>query len=153
MRYEFKEDKEVYGDLIFESKFWKLFLAPSQKCLGTSVLVLKREAVNLRELTSQEWDEFGLIVKDIEVTMNKSFNPDLYNWACFKNAAYRDESGEVKAQIHWHIHPRYRDPVIFEGVEFIDPNFGYPPSLGEKTIPDELREKIIGHVRVNFDGR
>ncbi|MDR2831208.1 MAG: HIT family protein [Methanobrevibacter sp.] len=147
MKYEFNEGKNIYGDLIFESKFWKLFLAPSQRYLGTSVLVLKREAKNLRDLTPREWKEFSLIVKDSELAMNRSFNPDLYNWACFKNAAYRDESGEVKAKVHWHIHPRYKDPVIFEELKFIDPDFGYPPRLGKKTIPDELREKIIKHLR------
>ncbi|MDR3292046.1 MAG: HIT family protein [Methanobrevibacter sp.] len=150
MKYEFREEKNVYGDLIFESKFWKLFLAPSQRYLGTSVLALKREVMNLRDLTSQEWKEFSLIVKNTEIAMNKSFEPDLYNWACFKNAAYRNESGEIKAQIHWHLHPRYKDPVIFEGIEFTDPDFGYPPGLKEKTIPDELREKIIIHIRINF---
>lgn len=146
MKYEFKEGKSIYGDLIFESKFWKLFLAPSQRYLGTSVLALKREATNLRDLIPQEWEEFSLIVKDSELAMNRSFNPDLYNWACFKNAAYRVNQ-EFKAKIHWHLHPRYKDPVTFEGVKFIDPDFGYPPRLGEKTIPDELREKIIKHFR------
>jgi diadenosine tetraphosphate (Ap4A) HIT family hydrolase len=148
MEYEFKQEKDIYGDLIFETKLWKLFLAPSQTCLGTGVLALKRPASNLRDLNSQEWKEFSLIVKDLEIAIEKAFNPDLYNWACFKNAAYRE--GEVNAQIHWHVHPRYKNPVIFEGVKFEDENFGYPPTLKEKTIPNELRKKIIKHIQTKL---
>jgi diadenosine tetraphosphate (Ap4A) HIT family hydrolase len=145
MKYEFKESKNIYGDLIFETKLWRLFLTPSQICLGTCILALKRSITNLKDLNSEEWKEFSLIVKDLEIAIEKAFNPDLYTWACYKNASYRDKN--VNAQVHWHFHPRYRNPIIFEGFKFEDKTFGFPISLKEKTIPNEIRKKIIKHIQ------
>ncbi|MDR2873313.1 MAG: HIT family protein [Methanobrevibacter sp.] len=127
MEYEFKQGSDIHGDLILKTNLWKL-------------LTLKRPAENLRDLKPEEWKEFNLIAKDLEIAIEKAFNPDLYNWLCFKNAAYLE--GNTNAQIHWHVRPRYRKPIIFEGFKFEDTIFGYPPSLKEKTIPDELRKKI-----------
>jgi diadenosine tetraphosphate (Ap4A) HIT family hydrolase len=149
LNYVFKDAKELYGDLILEGHYWRLFLAPSQRYLGTCVLNLKRNVPNLRDLNPEEWKEFSQIVKDLEIVINRVFNPSLYNWACFKNASFRKDTKEVP-QIHWHFHPRYETPITFKGITFEDKEFGYPPKLKAKEIPEELRKDIINHIRNVF---
>jgi len=90
----------VYGDLIRETENWKIYLAPNQMYLGTCVVVLKRSSRNLMDLKRGEWFDFVEIVKKLEFGLKRAFNPTLFNWSCFKNAAYRNNP--PNPEIHWH---------------------------------------------------
>ncbi|KZX16265.1 hypothetical protein MBCUT_09430 [Methanobrevibacter cuticularis] len=138
---EFAKEHELYGELIITSRYWELFLAPSQRYLGTCVLKLKRDCPNLRDLNTEEWCEFTDLVKNIEEAIIDVFNPDLFNWSCFKNASFRKSN--PKPQIHWHIHPRYENPVFFEGLKFEDPDFGYIPRPITEKIPKNIQTKML----------
>ena len=54
-------------------------------------MALKRQCQSLSELKDSEWDDFKFLVRKMETIVNEAFHPDLYNWSCFKNAAFRDE--------------------------------------------------------------
>jgi diadenosine tetraphosphate (Ap4A) HIT family hydrolase len=142
---EFSEEFALYGDLIVATKYWKLFLAPSQRYLGTCVLSLNRECSDLKFLKKEEWEEYSILVKDIEIAIGDIFSPDLFNWSCFKNAAFRDEN--PKPEVHWHIHPRYKEIAIFDGIEFEDPDFGYVPQPITKKIPENTKNKMKDLIR------
>jgi diadenosine tetraphosphate (Ap4A) HIT family hydrolase len=137
-----------YGDLIYETGYWMIFLAPSQRYLGTCVVALKRHCRDLSELEKEEWIDFGLTVAGLENSTFKSFNPTLYNWSCFKNSTFRDENPDP--EIHWHFIPRYKDEVEFGGLKFRDPDFGYLPQAIERKIPEEVMEKIKLKIKKNL---
>ncbi|WP_409199593.1 HIT family protein [Methanobrevibacter sp. DSM 116169] len=144
------EKSNFYGDLIFSTDYWGLFLAPDQTYLGTCVLILKRDCTGLRNLKKKEWIEFNELVKTIELGFMDTFDVTLFNWACAANLAFRDNETHIKPQVHWHMHPRYKNPVIFNGLKFIDENFGYAPRPSSKKLEDDLRRKIIEKIRENF---
>ncbi|MCK9150342.1 HIT family protein [Methanobacterium alcaliphilum] len=129
-----------YGTQIYEFDKWILYLAPSQRYFGTCVLALKRQCRDLMDLNQSEWLEFGEIVKLLEESLTSLFQPDLFNWSCFKNSAFRSDNPEP--EIHWHLMPRYKNPVTFNGTIFEDPDFGYIPQPITKTIPAELMEML-----------
>jgi diadenosine tetraphosphate (Ap4A) HIT family hydrolase len=129
-----------YGMIMEETSHWIIFLAPSQRYLGTCVVALKRKCNNLSELEDKEWTDFIQIVRRIEQSVNKAFNPTLFNWSCFKNAAYRDENHNP--EIHWHFIPRYREEIEFGGIKFVDPDFGYIPQPIARKVPSEVMSKI-----------
>mgnify|MGYP001281113943 CR=1 FL=1 len=129
-----------YGRLITEKCHWTIHLAPSQRYLGTCVIVLKRQCNNLSELRSEEWKEFNVIVQEIENALNHLFKPTLFNWSCFKNAAFRVEN--PKPQIHWHFIPRYKELTVFEGVKFEDLDFGYIPQPINREISEDVMETM-----------
>lgn len=137
-----------YGDLIEETSYWMIFLAPSQRYLGTCVVALKRQCQSLSELEDTEWKDFILTVRRMENSLNKAFHPTLYNWSCFKNAAYRE--GEPNPEIHWHFIPRYDYQVEFEGLKFDDPDFGYIPQPIARIIPGEVMGKIKSEIKKNL---
>ncbi len=138
----------AYGDILFEGKYWQIYLAPSQRYLGTCVVVLKRYSKNLRELETAEWIEFSEIVKMLEECIKKTFNPTLFNWSCFMNSAYRVDP--PNPEVHWHLIPRYNYNIIFEGLEFTDPDFGYIPRPIERKIPKVIMDKIISKLKKNL---
>lgn len=138
----------AYGNLIYETKHWMIFLAPSQRFLGTGVVVLKRHCGRLSELKSEEWDEFEKIVQKLETTLTKLFNPTLFNWSCFMNKAYRTSPPDP--EIHWHFIPRYAQKTEFEGLNFEDPDFGYIPQPIERKIPENVMKKLMDAIKRNL---
>lgn len=145
---EYCQIEEGYGDLIWETTYWLIFLAPSQRYLGTCVVAQKKGCKDLSGLKKEEWSEFGLIVKRLEETLKTIFNPTLFNWSCFKNATFRQKN--PKPEVHWHFIPRYKEEVVFGGLKFKDPDFGYIPQPITQRIPPQvqknLKKKIETHL-------
>ena len=129
-----------YGELIKETSYWMIFLAPSQRYLGTCVVALKRRCQNLSEVQDEEWKDFVQLVRKIENGIKKAFKPTLFNWSCFNNMAFREE--DPNPEIHWHFIPRYQEDVNFSGLEFHDPEFGYIPQPIKIELPPEIMAKI-----------
>ncbi len=138
-------DRGSYGKLITEREYWNIFLAPSQRYLGTCVIAIKRQCSNLSELEDVEWMEFSGIVREMESITNKLFNPTLFNWSCFKNAAYRSDN--PNPEVHWHFIPRYDSEVEFFGVKFEDPDFGYIPQPITREIPKEVMCSMLSELK------
>ena len=129
-----------YGELMEETPYWMIFLAPSQRYLGTCVVALKRRCHSLSELNNEEWKDFIQIVRKMENSVNKAFKPTLFNWSCFKNMAFRE--GDPHPEIHWHFLPRYQKDVDFSGLKFHDPDFGYIPQPIKRELPHEIMDEI-----------
>jgi diadenosine tetraphosphate (Ap4A) HIT family hydrolase len=133
-----------YGDVLFETSYWIIYLAPSQRYLGTCVVALKRHCKDLSQVEKNEWVDFGIIVHKLELALQKTFKPTLYNWSCFKNSTFRTK--KPNPEIHWHFIPRYQDEVDFEGVKFRDQDFGYIPQPIKQEISLKLREKLVNAI-------
>lgn len=142
-----------YGKIIDETALWEIYLAPSQRYLGTCVVALKRHCRDLSQVEDKEWVDFAIVVRKLEKSLDQSFHPTLFNWSCFKNSVFRSEN--PNPNIHWHFIPRYKDLVNFEGTIFQDPDFGYIPLPVKKDIPEEMMEKIAiiikKHLKVPLD--
>nr|WP_243687749.1 hypothetical protein [Methanobacterium formicicum] len=52
-----------YGELIGETTHWMVYLAPSQRYLGTCVVALKRHCNNLSQVSNEEWTDFARVVQ------------------------------------------------------------------------------------------
>lgn len=67
------------------------------------------------------------------------------------NDAYQE--AEPLPHVHWHVRPRYRQPVSFQGREFADPEFGrhYVRNRDEDHIAsNELRLAIRDSLRHTY---
>ncbi|MGB7969105.1 MAG: HIT family protein [Methanobacterium sp.] len=140
--------KVSYGKLITERKYWNIFLAPSQRYLGTCVIAIKRHCPNLSELEDVEWIEFSNIVAEMETVIKKLFNPTLFNWSCFKNAAYR--SSNPDPEVHWHLIPRYDSEIEFHGIKFHDPDFGYIPQPITRKVPTDVMNSMLSEFKTEL---
>jgi len=98
-----------YGDLLFETEHWMVLLAPDQRNLGTCVVALKRDEIELSGLNKDEWLDFDQIVKKLESTVKKAFNATMFNWGCLMNSSYLEDP--PLPHLHWHFIPRYRNSV------------------------------------------
>ncbi|AIS31630.1 MULTISPECIES: HIT family protein [Methanobacterium] len=140
-----------YGELIGETTHWMVYLAPSQRYLGTCVVALKRHCNNLSQVSNEEWTDFARVVQKMEESLEQIFQPTLYNWSCYKNSVFRKPN--PNPEIHWHFIPRYQDPVYFEGIEFHDPDFGYIPRPEKREIPPKAMKKLAIKLKNSFTSK
>ncbi len=141
-----------FGDLITETEYWVILLAPDQKNLGTCVVALKRDDGDLAGLKDEEWREFSIIVKNLESALRNAFNSTMFNWGCLMNSSYL--SDPPNPHVHWHFIPRYREKTEFEGFTFEDPCFGSSTMKakgGIGKVTEDVRLKIIKEIKDNLD--
>jgi diadenosine tetraphosphate (Ap4A) HIT family hydrolase len=127
---------------------WDLRLADKQyPYIGRAVaLAIREDAATALDMTLDEVNEFfGKVLPDWNKAVTKAFNPDIINIACLCN--------DYK-HLHWHLIPRYKDPVHFSGETFIDERFGhnYSPTP-KKNISDQVTGNILEEMKNSFSNR
>ncbi|MBI2075106.1 MAG: HIT family protein [Candidatus Harrisonbacteria bacterium] len=133
-------------NFIFETPFWKVFLAPEQSYLGRSMIVLKRHAGSLSDLTVEELVDFGGAVKKIEAAAKKAFHAIMFNWTCMMNDMYR--AAKADPHVHWHVRPRYNRAIEISGTRFTDSEFGQHYNRDRmQEVPSDVRKEIIAKLR------
>lgn len=137
-----------YGDLMMETNYWLICLAPNQSNIGTSVVALKRHYGTLNGLKMEEWLDFGDVVKKMEYSLRKSFNATMFNWGALMNSDYLQENPDP--HIHWHFIPRYNHDVEFEGVLFQDIYFGSMHPRPERELSSRMRKRIMERIIENI---
>ena len=106
---------------LYESKNWEVvFVDWCQEFVGDCIISSNKES--LSELTSEEWEELGLIEKELERVSKKLFNATMFNFACLMNNAYRDNE---KPHVHFHFIPRYKNELNILGKVYKDKHFGF----------------------------
>ena len=136
-------------DFIYETKLYKVFLAPEQSYLGRCVIISKRHCESLSDLNQKELDDFLELIKKIESTSKKAFGATMFNWTCLMNNSYRKMP--YHPHIHWHFRPRYEHKVEFAGVTFEDPDFGnHYDKTRTQNVSIEVKKKIIEKIRAQL---
>jgi len=137
------------GEIILNTKYWQVALAPEQSYIGRCYVTLKRHAGDLADLSKDEILDFRNLVIKLENALKKAFNATMFNWACLMNNTYQEKKPEP--HVHWHFKPRYREKVKFAGIIFEDPEFGHYCSRERNIeISEEIKKKIAEEIRENL---
>lgn len=132
--------------LVFESTHWRVTLAPNQSLVGRCVVHLKRHAGNLASLTEDEVVDWLSVVRITEEALRSGFGASSLNWSCLMNHAYRESP--TNPHVHWWAVPRYRHPVVVNGVTFEDPHFGSPYDHHRwQEVSKDVHEAIANTIR------
>ncbi len=128
---------------LHEGKYWNVIMSFNQEYLGRCIVYLtSRNIPDTLALTPDEhkelWDD---ILPRLTAAIKKSFNADRVNYAHLANR---------EKHVHWHVVPRYDNPVIFQGIEFIDPHPNKTFRSGEKDLTEEQLDLIFEEIRKNF---
>lgn len=137
---KFNEKFKINEFKIRELEYWIISLRPKQITLGSLVLSLKRECAYLSDLTSNESEELHKAFNEISEIYKKSFYPDKINYLALMM---------VDNQVHFHVIPRYKTSVEFNGEEYKDAFWPKPPSLSEslnlkESVFKDLLDKLRG---------
>ena len=132
---------------VVETEMWRVVLDPNQQFLGKSFVTLLDHKQTLSDLSSEEWKDFEILVKRLELAVTKAFNPNHFNWSCLMNIAAMSNQ---ETHVHWHIHPRYNAPMSVAGEVFEDTQW-YPRKEKKDHIVDsEILQKIAQEIKINL---
>lgn len=138
---EFQRKFKVNEYKIYESEHWIWSLRLHQTTLGAGILSLKRECLAFSELKEEEFTDLNRIIKIIEPATKKAFNYDVINYLMLMM---------FDKHVHYHILPRYQNPVEFLEVKWEDENWpGIPKLVGEahgKETLDKISLYIKKHI-------
>ena len=71
----------------------------------------------LSEMSSEEWQELGLLERELERVCKRLFNSTMFNFACLMNNAYRDNE---EPHVHFWFVPRYKEKIKLFDKEYED---------------------------------
>ena len=111
--------------LVTEYKHWVVLLKPKQTTVSTLVLVAKSGATQLGQLTADEWAEFALVCNETEAKLSTTFRPDKFNYLALM---MKDPN------VHFHLVPRYSQPVNINGNSYSDTDWPLATKMGELEI-------------------
>ena len=122
---------------LYKGKYWDVVFGDwCQEYIGYSIISSHKET--LSDLTSEEWQELGMLEKELERVCKKVFGATMFNFSCLMNNAYRDNE---KPHVHYHFMPRYKEPIKIFNKEYIDRHFGY--NFWKWANDEELSQKDI----------
>ncbi len=138
---EFTDKFRVNQLNIYETKHWIWSLRPHQATIGAGILSLKRECETFAELNLEEFADLGNIIKVIEPTLRQSFGYDVINYLMLMM---------FDKQVHYHIFPRYENPVEALGETWKDENWPAVPTLLGDALQEDRLQEIVSFIKSNL---
>ena len=125
---------------LYKGKSWDIiFVDWCQEFIGDCIISCNKKS--LSELTDEEWQELGILEKELERISKKLFNATMFNFACLMNNAYRDNE---TPHVHFHFIPRYKEEIYIFNKKYKDKHFGYNMwkwALNEKESQKDIFTK------------
>ena len=90
------------GPPIYIGRYWQVEHAYPSKLVGWLVIALRRHAIALHELSSEEFQEFGVILERTGRVLHGALGPAKEYVACYAEARGFEH-------IHFHVVPRAHD--------------------------------------------
>jgi len=135
---------------VLTTKYWTVGIIPDQPYLGRGLITLLDHKASLAELSDQEWQEFHDIVRKLEPAYQKTFGARPLNLGCFMNHGYRDDPAHP--HVHWQIFPRYKNPVEFMDITFVDELYGnFYDDNARKPISEEVVAAIAQRLKETLE--
>ena len=132
------EDKKY---ILFEDEYWATFLADEQDYVGRCIVVLKRHAGALAELSDEEWASLRIVIQRIESCLKTVLGADLCNWSCLMNDFFKND--EPDPHVHIHCRPRYSKPVVIGDSTYTDEEFSHHYALKKPGNLNDADMQII----------
>jgi diadenosine tetraphosphate (Ap4A) HIT family hydrolase len=138
---EFREKFKVEELTILKNKSWTWSVRPGQATLGSGVISLNRYALEMSDVTSEEFIKLGELIQHLEKVVKKVFNHSIMNYLMLMM---------VDHHVHYHVIPRYNEDRTFENLTWVDNGWPALPALGDNQYSDiDLLTKIQAALKEN----
>lgn len=119
--------------LVAECGTWNLSVRPAQLTLGSMVLAAASGALSMAELSARERDDMGRGFALAERLAKQAFGANRINYLCLM---MQDPI------VHFHVLPRYADPLERFGVRWRDADWPGPPHVVPVSTGDDTLRRI-----------
>jgi len=133
---------EYPASLLKEFEHWVVLLRPAQVTLGSLVLAAKSDATKYGKLPSEAFAEQGEAIRAIEQALSRFAAYDRINYLMLMM---------VDPNVHFHVIPRYSEPRVWAGVDFVDAGWPGPPRLDVAIKHGEADfARLLAEITSNF---
>ena len=98
-------NKEIPNYTVYEDEFVLAFLDVEPCSKGHTVIIPKRHANNLSEITDEEWQKLMKSLRAVQQKIEEIIKPAGMNIGINNGKA----AGQAVPHVHWHIIPRYEN--------------------------------------------
>jgi diadenosine tetraphosphate (Ap4A) HIT family hydrolase len=124
-------------DSIFQTQYWDVVHSYDTALLGWLVLVLRRHAAAVNELTEAESVELGELIRRTSIALKEVTG-------CVKTYVMQFADSPEHPHVHFHIVPRMADqPEERNGIHI----FGYLGATENERVPEEIMNQVALKVR------
>jgi diadenosine tetraphosphate (Ap4A) HIT family hydrolase len=120
---------------------WLLSVRPSQLTLGALIISARSGARQFNDLSCDELQSLGSTFVSVENLALQYFGADRINILCLM---MKDPI------VHFHVFPRYRQPVHLFGLEWVDLDWPGPPILRDTNTPAHILDELVTFARDAF---
>ncbi len=146
---QFLENKPLKNQIL-TTEYWTVGIIPDQPYLGRAIITLLDHKSSLGKLTRGEWEEFETIVPKLENAYKQAFGAEPLNMGCFMNHSYRNDPPHP--HVHWHIFPRYKQPIELQGLTFEDTRYGsFYDDDARRPVGQEVIKEIVKRLKIYLD--
>jgi diadenosine tetraphosphate (Ap4A) HIT family hydrolase len=129
--------------LIADYGWWSVQARPQQATLGALILLAHGPAQSFADLPPEAHAELHRITGDIEASVARFGNRKI-NYLMLMM---------VDPHVHFHVLPRYPEPVSFDGIAFADPGWPGPPDLGHAPEAPDAAARVRAALAGDWPGR
>lgn len=124
--------------LVEEYEHWVVLIRPAQVTVGSLVLAAKSDAVHFPDLPAEAFQELQQVTGHLEEALAGAFRYDKLNYLMLMM---------VDPHVHYHVIPRYAEPVAIGERAYPDEHWPGPPDVTRSLGLQEaefaaLRNKI-----------
>jgi diadenosine tetraphosphate (Ap4A) HIT family hydrolase len=123
------------------NKNWVTSIRPNQSTLGALIISARSGAKYFNELGRDELQTLGSTFASAENVALKYFGANRINILCLM---MKDPI------VHFHVFPRYRQPVHRFGLEWVDVDWPGPPILRDATTADHILVELVTFASAAF---
>ena len=121
---------------------WHLLLRPGQPTLGSLILIAKEDIHHYSEMPQEAFKEQQSIIAQIEKVLKHRFDYDKINYMMLMM---------VDPAVHFHVIPRYENPVNFCNQEFEDIQWPKPANLSyDLQLAPVYTDELLNTLRTDF---
>ena len=118
---------------LYESDDWLVLLRPKQVTLGALILIAKSGAPRFPELSIEALADLKPVTARVEAAL-RGLGADQINYLALM---MKDKF------VHFHVVPRYSQPINWQGVQFVDEGYPAAPNLTDvNELTDDVRLKL-----------
>ena len=126
--------KHPFHGVIKEYQNWVVLFREKQVTIGSVIIMSKQlEADSLGEVSAEAWAEFALVCKETEALITGLFGAEKFNYLALMM---------IDPEVHFHVIPRYSKTVLFEGDEYIDPDWPLATQRVAMKLSQTQRDSI-----------
>lgn len=124
--------------MVKQGKYWSIIFREGTTTLGNCIIICNRECPTFSDLKPEEMSEFPEMCKWYETKIKNLYGAVKFNYLAMM---MKEEF------VHFHIIPRYNQPVEKYGITWVDEDWPKGSKMGKVEVSEEILKKVLADLK------